>query len=139
MNETMRWKMFAYMAALFVAGAITGAAVMGRIGAAPQTLKVGRTDEIATMIKQHLSVLELTPDQRDKFDPLIKKASLDLEASHLECLQRSTAVVDALHSQIKMSLTPEQQAKMEQLEQERRAKLKLKYNYPPDGSRASNP
>ena len=129
MTEAMRWRMIGYMAALFVAGAVTGAAVMGRM-VPQQTLKVGRTGEIEAIMKQKLAPLDLTPAQQATFEPLFKKASEDLEASHLACLERSTAVVDALHAQLKLSLTPEQNAKLEEMDTQRRAKMKEKYNYP---------
>jgi Spy/CpxP family protein refolding chaperone len=130
MTEPMRWRMFAYMAALFIAGAVTGAAVMARTGAA-QTLKVGRTGEISAMIWQRLSLLDLSSEQETKFKPVIQKASEELEASHMQCLERSAAAVDSLHAQIKLDLTPEQLATLAQLEAQRRATMKSKYNYPP--------
>ena len=131
MTEPMRWRVFAYMLALFIAGAITGAAVMARNAAGSQTLKVGRTEEIARLIKLRLSLLDLTPEQEHTFDPLIKQASEELEASHLQCLERSSTVVSNLHAQIKLSLTPEQLEKLKQLEAQRCNTMKSKYNYPP--------
>lgn len=137
MNEPMRWRMFAYMLALFIAGAICGAAVMSRMAAGSQTLKVGRTGEIEGIIKQKLELnLELTPEQRGKFEPLIKKTSVELEASHLDCLKRCSDAVDKMHEQIIPDLTEEQRAKLKQLEVERRALMRTKYNYPPETANA---
>jgi hypothetical protein len=129
MTEPMRWRMLGYLAALFIAGAVTGAAVMARMGA-QQTLKVGRTEQIEAIIKQKLQPLELTADQQQKFDPLIKKASADLEASHLECLEKSSMVIDHLHAQIKLELTQDQQDKLAKMDEGRRVMMKEKYNYP---------
>ena len=132
MTETMRWRMFGYMLALFIAGFVTGAAVMAHYKATSQTLKVGRTDEITSLVRQKLIMsLDLTPDQRDKFDPLIKKTSEEMEASHLDCLNRISAAVAKMHAQILPDLTPEQREKLKQLEAERLVRLRQKYNYTP--------
>ncbi|HWF19235.1 MAG TPA: hypothetical protein VG754_08205 [Verrucomicrobiae bacterium] len=139
MTEPMRWRMFAYMAALFIAGVISGAAVMSR-NPIPQTLKVGRLEEIASMIRQKLIInLELTPEQRDKFEPLIKKTAEEMEASHVDCLKRIDDAVNKMHAQILPDLTPEQREKMKQVEVERRELMRKKYNYPPDTAKAGNP
>jgi Spy/CpxP family protein refolding chaperone len=139
MNRLMRWRMIGYMAALFVAGVVTGAAVMARTAAGSQTLKVGRSEEIASLIRERCALLDLTHDQKDKFEPWILKASQDLEKSHLDCLQQCSKAVDTLYAQIEKELTPEQKENLKQLEAERRATLKKKYNYPPDGSPAGVP
>ena len=139
MTELMRWRVFAYVAALFIAGVITGAAVKWRTVADGQTLKVGRWEEIATRIRERLNQLDLTPEQQRKFEPLIKATSMELEASHLECLQRSSAAVDKLHALIKQDLTPEQITKLTELEAERRALMKSKYNYPPEAASTNGP
>lgn len=134
MTEPMRWRMFGYMAALFVAGAITGAAVMSRTVVNSQSLKVGRTDEILTLIKMHLHDLDLTPQQREKFDPLIHKTAQEFEASHLDCLNRINLAIQNLHQQMLPELTPEQREKLKQLEAQHRDKMRKKYNYPPEGT-----
>jgi Spy/CpxP family protein refolding chaperone len=137
MNELMRWRMFAYMLALFIAGAISGAAVMSRMAAGSQTLKVGRTGEIEGIIKQKLILnLDLTPEQQAKFEPLVKKTSEELEASHLDCLKRVCDSLDKMHEQMKPDLTEEQRERMKQVEAERRASMLKKYNYPPETAKA---
>ena len=137
MNEPMRWRMFGYMAALFIAGAISGAAVMSRNAAGSQTLKVGRTNEIAGLNRQKLNLnLDLSPEQREKFEPLIKKTSEELEASHLDCLKRISDALARMHEQLKPDLTPDQLEKLKQVEADRRVKMREKYNYPPETAKA---
>lgn len=133
MTEPMRWRMFGYMLALFIAGFVTGAVVMSHQKAASQTLKIGRTDEITSLVRQKLITgLELTPQQRDKFEPLIKKTSEEMEASHLDCLNRISAAVEKMHAQMLPDLTPEQRERLKKLEANRRVRLREKYNYPPE-------
>ncbi|HEX3799183.1 MAG TPA: hypothetical protein VH413_10820 [Verrucomicrobiae bacterium] len=136
MNGLTRWRIIAYLAILFIAGVITGAAVMTRTNAATQTLKIGRTEEIQKLMTRRLQALNLTPEQRAKFEPLIKKASEELEATHLQCLERCTVAVDNLHAQIRSQLTPEQNEKLQELEAERHTIMRNKYNYPPDTASA---
>jgi Spy/CpxP family protein refolding chaperone len=125
----MRWRMIGYMGALFVAGAITGAAVMSRTAAGSQTLKIGRTEEMAQLIEQKMQPLHLTSEQREKIRPLIKQASVDLESSHLTCLQKCAAIVDEMHTLMAPILTPEQRDQLQTLEAERRERLQKKYNF----------
>jgi Spy/CpxP family protein refolding chaperone len=100
-------------------------------------LKVGRSGEIATLIRQKLIInLELTPEQRDKFEPLIKKTADEMEASHLDCLKRISDAVDKMHAQILPDLTPEQREKLKQVEADRHVMMRQKYNYPPDTAKA---
>jgi Spy/CpxP family protein refolding chaperone len=139
MTGPMRWRMIGYMAALFIAGAITGAAVMARTAAGSQTLKVGRTDEIESRIKQRLQALDLTPQQWQKFDPLIKQTSQKLEASHLQCLQQCSAAVENMYAEIMPALTPEQQEKEKQLGAERRNSMREKYNFTPEAAQTGKP
>lgn len=139
MTEPMRWRMIGYMAALFIAGAITGAAVMARMAGDSQTLKVGRSEQIAKLIQQRLLPLNLTPGQRDNIAPLIKRTSDELEASHLQCLQRCSVAVDNLYAQIKTNLNSDQLESFQRLQAERLELLHKKYNYPPAGNSASLP
>ena len=130
MTGPARGKAVAYAAALFLAGGICGAMVMARISTAGQSLKLGRTNEIAAKIRMKLATgLGLTPEQLEKFQPLIVKAAGELESSHLGCLDRISLALDNLHNQIAPELTPEQKQKMESLEKERAAQMLQKYNY----------
>jgi hypothetical protein len=137
MNDVMRWRMIGYMIALFVAGAVTGAAVMGRT-ASVQTLKVGRSEEIASLIRQRFALLHLTHEQKEEFEPWIKEASLSLEKSHLECLVQCSKAVDKLYAQIEKELSPEQKDELKKLEAERLNTLKQKFNFTPERSTASS-
>ena len=130
MTGPSRGKAIAYTAALFLAGGICGAMLMTRMSTAAQSLKLGRTDEIAVKIQEKLKAsLELTPAQLDKFKPLIVKAAGKLESSHRDCLDRISAALDTLHAQIMPELTPDQKLKMAALEAQRNDQMQQKYNY----------
>ncbi len=132
MTRPTAWKMFLYCAALFIAGGVCGAMLMSRMTPAEQQpLKLGRTGEIAAKMRTRLdSRLQLTPAQQQQFDPLIVKASEQLECIHKDCLDRIAAALDELHAQMGPGLTPEQHQLLTGLEAERRQALWQKYNYP---------
>ncbi len=123
-------KALLYASALFVAGAVCGALALYRLAPAPQPLKLGRTGEIAAKLRMKLdSRLQLTPEQQQKFEPLILKTSADLESIHKDCLDRILIALDLLHSQISPDLTPDQKQLLTALETERRETMLQKYNY----------
>ena len=132
MTKPARWKVFAYAAALFIAGAISGAvATYHRAETSP--LKVNRKGEIAEHIHQRLTTaLGLTPEQAQKIDPAIEKTAEELESSHRDCLNRISAALDKMHLEIGPELSAGQKEKLKQLEAERREVMQKKYNYSPE-------
>src|SRR6185503_5763491 len=125
MNGPMRWKLISYTAALFAAGAICGAMMLPRTPPPRQALKVDCREEIAKKIRdKYKCQLNLTGAQLEKMEPLFKKASEDVEAGHFDCLNRISAALDCLHSQICTDLTPEQKQKLAALEAKRCQELK---------------
>ena len=130
MNNPNRYRAIFYAAALVLFGAIIGAMVMSRISGNPQTLRLGRVDEIATLIRQRLEgKLDLTPEQKVRIEPMIRKAAEEMEASHRDCLVRVNRAADNLHKEIKPELIPEQQQKLLELESERAGRMLDKYSY----------
>jgi uncharacterized membrane protein len=139
MTGPSRGKAIAYALALFLAGGICGAMVMARISTAAQSLKLGRTDEIAVKIREKLTTgLGLTPAQQDEFKPLINQAAGELEASHRDCLDRITTALILLHTKIAPKLNPDQKAKLAALENQRAGEMQQKYNYQLSGSGQTN-
>jgi Na+/phosphate symporter len=136
-NSSNRVKAISYALALLIFGGIIGAMMKSAMPATPQTLRVGRADEIEAVILERLdSKLALTPEQKQRMKPLIKKAAEEMEASHLDCLKRVNKAVDTLHDEIKPELLPEQVQKLGELEADRAARMKEKYNYPQSASNA---
>jgi hypothetical protein len=136
-NSSNRVKAIFYALALLIFGGVIGAVVRGSMPATPQALRLGRVDEIEAVILERLdSKLALTPEQKQRLQPLIKKAAEEMEASHLDCLKRVNKAVDTLHGEIKPELIPEQVEKLGELEADRATRMKEKYNYPQSASNA---
>ena len=73
------------------------------------------------------SRLDLTPEQVQKIDPMIDQAMRRVEAIRQETASQVFANVSNLHEQVLLVLTPEQKAKFEELERERREYLRQKF------------
>lgn len=74
-------------------------------------------------------MLNLTPDQKAKVQPIIDQAKPQLKAIHQEAMQKAKAVMDSTMTQIRPLLTAEQQKKFDDMkaahEQMRDAAKKL--------------
>ena len=82
------------------------------------------------MIRAKLKAkLNLTPEQEQKIGPIIKTASESLEASHRTCLKSVLEVINQMQSAITPLLTPEQVARLKELDAERADSWRAKYNY----------
>jgi Spy/CpxP family protein refolding chaperone len=73
------------------------------------------------------SRLNLTPEQVTRINPLIDQAMRQVEVIRHETASHVFANVSNLHEQVLLVLTPEEKAKFEQLERERRERLRLKF------------
>lgn len=130
MNNSNRLKAIIYAVALLVFGGVIGYMLKTSTSPAPQSLMVGRVDQIVSNITVHLDAkLTLTSDQKQKFQPMIRKAAEEMEAAHLDCLKRVNKAADDLHAQIKPELDKEQVAKLPELEAERAKRMLEKYNF----------
>lgn len=139
MNQPNRWKVFAYMAALFVAGGICGAMVMNRMSTNSQTLTVNRAPEITAKIKEKLSTrLGLTSDQMTALKPVIDKTSEEMEASHRDCLKRISLALDNLHDQIGPVLTSDQKPLLDALRAEKKESMWKRYRYRDEAASSTN-
>jgi Spy/CpxP family protein refolding chaperone len=137
-NKANRFKAIFYAGALLVFGGIIGAMVKSATSVNLQTLRLGRVDEIATVIRDRLNAkLELTPEQKQRLEPMIKKTAEEMEASHMQSLVRVNKALDILHDEIRPELIPEQQQKLGELEAERADRMWEKYHYRPAVTNAS--
>lgn len=131
MNDTARWKIIGYAAVLFLLGGVCGAVVAPKLlPPAQQTLKLGREQEIASLMRAKLKAkLNLDADQEQKIEPFIKAASESLETSHATCLKSVLAAINKMHVDIGSILRPDQIAKLKELDAERVESWRTKYNY----------
>jgi Spy/CpxP family protein refolding chaperone len=65
--------------------------------------------------------LNLTPAQQAKVQPIIDQAKPQIENIRLEAMQKTKAVMDNAMAQIRPLLTPDQQKKLEDAQNDRRS------------------
>jgi Spy/CpxP family protein refolding chaperone len=113
--------------AIFLAGAGSGALVGWQVCRRTPVAPVPPTQIGARLRARFQSQLALTPDQVQKIDPMIDQAMHRVEAIRKETASQVFANVSALHEHMLTVLTPEQKAKFEELERERRDYLRQKF------------
>ena len=64
--------------------------------------------------------LDLTPEQKAKVQPIIDQATPQIESIRREAMQKTKAVVDNAMGQIRPLLTPDQQKKFDEAQNDRR-------------------
>ena len=70
MNKSNRFKAIFYALALLVFGGIIGAMIKAAMTPAPQSLRLGRIDEIEKVIFDRMDAkLALTPEQKQRIAP----------------------------------------------------------------------
>jgi Spy/CpxP family protein refolding chaperone len=119
MNPRSRWLTVAALAAIFLAGAVTGWLVrpLGRPFHAPP-----RGADLSAHLRMRFARdLALTPQQMEKINPIIAESGAELDRVRRESEDRVAKVIDDMHAKIATSLTPEQVEKLAAIREKRRA------------------
>jgi Spy/CpxP family protein refolding chaperone len=127
MTSLSKWKLSAYVLAIFLAGGGSGALVAWQVYRRMPVVPVPPTEIGAHLRARFQSQLALTPDQVQKIDPMIDQAVRRVDTIHKETASHVFANVSNLDQQVLTVLTPEQKLKFEELERERRERLRLKF------------
>jgi Spy/CpxP family protein refolding chaperone len=127
MTSLGKRKLAAYVVAIFLAGAGSGALVVWQVGQRQPGTPLPPAEIGARLRARFQSRLDLTPDQAQKIAPMIDQAMRRVEAIRQETASRVFANVSDLHAQVLTVLTPEQKSRFEELERERRDYLRQKF------------
>ena len=123
-------KLAAYVVAIFLAGAGSGALIAWHVGRRTPVTPLPAAEIGARLRARFQSRLDLTPEQVQKINPMIDQAMRRVEIIRGETASHIFANVSNLHEQVLLVLTPEQKAKFEQLDGERREYLRQKFGPP---------
>jgi Spy/CpxP family protein refolding chaperone len=123
---SLKWKLAIGFILVFVAGGMTGAFVVAR-----QTHHMlfgpNRSGVVAEHMRHRLRAqLQLTDDQMKKISPIIDQTAEKLETIRTETGRRVHETFAESHREIANELTPEQQAKLQKMD-ERRHKLMRRF------------
>jgi Spy/CpxP family protein refolding chaperone len=112
------FKPWVVLALIFLAGAATGALLT--IALRPHFMHPPGMQ----MMKHHwmdalTSRLGLSADQQTKIEPIVNGAAEQLQSLHHDEMDKASQIMQSVNSQISALLTPDQQAKLQQMESER--------------------
>ena len=127
MTSVSKWKLGVYVLAIFVAGGGSGAFIAWQVSRRTPVAPLPPAEIGVRLRARFQSRLALTPDQVQKIDPMIDRAMRRVEDIRKETAGQVFANVSNMHEQVLTVLTPEQKARFEELERERRDYLRRKY------------
>jgi Spy/CpxP family protein refolding chaperone len=130
MNQSLRWKLIFAFLLVFLAGAATGFFGAAHLGRA--IFLHHRPDAIAEHMKEHLRAeLKLTPQQVEQISPIVDQATTTLEAKREQTGREVRTIFEDMHARIAPLLTPEQQKRLQEMEQRHRQTMRRHGFQPP--------
>jgi Spy/CpxP family protein refolding chaperone len=110
------------MAAIFLAGSVTGASV--KSGFARNKTSSSWGPPSARRIQARLErELDLSPEQVAKIQPIIGRMAEDFKKIQVNSVREMADVIRARNAEIGNELTPEQRVKLKEIEQQRIERL----------------
>lgn len=132
MNSPSRWKFALALAAIFVAGAVTGAFLPNAYRYYARGQRPPRAEDMAMHLKERFSrELALDAAQKEKISPLLEETARGLQTIRAESERRVVESMEAMHIRLRAILTPEQLTKLEAMEKRRRARMHRPPGPPP--------
>ena len=119
MNSLSRLQVTIYMAAIFLAGGVSGGAISSRFGHRNATTPPSSRHIQARLEHQ----LNLTREQVQQIQPVLKQMAQDYKAVQIESFHQMSEIISKHYEEISKFLTPEQQAKLKRMEHEGKERL----------------
>jgi Spy/CpxP family protein refolding chaperone len=135
MTQLTKNKIILYLATIFLVGGITGG-VLGWTGARQRGMESPSPKKMCDHFRDRLSAdLALTPAQLHQLDPLLEKRARGMEAVHTRTIQELEELIRASNEEIAVALglTPEQRAKLEEMEARRQEFMRRRFKARSDG------
>ena len=130
MNSSLRWKLILAFVLVFFAGIACG--FFGAFHGARWMFGHPHHGSVAEHMKRHLrSELNLTPQQMEQISSIVDGAASQLEAKREQTMREVRNIFEETHRSITPFLTPEQQTKLDQLEQRHRQRPHRRGFMPP--------
>src|SRR5260370_24275637 len=120
MNSALKWKLIAGFLLVFIAGGATGELVTTAI--APRFMFAAHPHGFVAqaMRNRFRWQLRLTDEQMTKISPIIDQTGTKLEEIRGDTGRRVRETIAEAHREIRPLLTPEQQQRLQQMEERRR-------------------
>jgi len=131
MNDALKWKLAFAFLLVFVAGGMTGAFFGIHVLRHHVILGPPHSGDVPDRMREHLRrTLGLSAEQEKKIGPIVEATSAKLESIRVETAERVRAVMEESKKEVAPLLTPEQQKKLDKLENEHR-KMMLHHGFDP--------
>lgn len=119
MSAPLQWKLFAAFVLVFIAGLVAGGyleTVRARHWAPSASHRQTLTERVRNRLETKLA---LTPAQIEKTKPIVDKAIRQMEEIRTQTSRRVHEVFLAVDREMSPELTPEQQNRLNQMEEQR--------------------
>lgn len=120
MNSALKWKLIAGFLLVFIAGGATGMFVTMAIGHHFMFAQHPHGFAAQAMKNRLRWQLRLTDEQMTKISPILDKTGAQLEEIRENTGRRAGDVIAESHREIQQYLTPEQQQRLQRMEERRR-------------------
>ena len=123
MTKARSWKVILYATVIFMAGLFIGSLTGPRM--LIRLLRPPTPAEMSSHILARLqSRLSLTPEQTAQIKPLVEQTASEIDAIRVATTKQIADRIAESNSKIAAFITPEQKAKLDQIEAERREHMR---------------
>ena len=143
------WKLVLLLAGIFLAGMVSGALVMIRIGREMAERRPLPGQWAPHQMRRLSERLNLTPEQQETLRPIVHRNMQDLARVRNYTFQETKSILERMEREVAEKLTPEQRAKFEQMNKEWRERARRQFGpgggmrgrrgEPPDGPPPEKP
>ncbi|MDR1789630.1 MAG: hypothetical protein LBR12_04725 [Opitutaceae bacterium] len=116
-------KVILALAAIFAAGAVTGGFGSLALLEKRQIRRISSEQIAPRQIERLQRRLQLTPEQRQKIQPIILKHSAELAKARANAHRASAAIIERMETSVAAELTPAQVALLQKMRAEERARV----------------
>ena len=124
MNILRHWKIMLCLAAIFVAGAVSGSMLTLRLVRKAAGRNLNPDGWASTAMQAYRKKLKLSPEQITKIQPAMDQAAQEIKAVGGNTRMEIFSVVVQMNDRVARELTPEQQRLFEEMKQEFRVRWK---------------
>ena len=124
MSPLRHWKIMVCLAAIFVAGLVSGSLITLRMAKRAAGRNLNADSWAATAMQAYRKKLKLTPEQITKLQPAMDQAAQEIKTVGGNARREIFSVVIQMNERVNQELTPEQHKLFEEMKQEFRARWK---------------
>lgn len=114
------WKLVLLLTGIFLAGGLTGALVMIRLGREVAARRSLPEQWVPMHLKRLAKRLDLRPEQLEQLRPIVRRNMEELKRLRAYAMIETRNVMERMEREVAEKLTPEQRAKFEQMNRELR-------------------